>query len=174
MIRRYVVLLAVLAFISSTATAPAQSLQDELLKDWLEMKGTILKMADAMPEEKYTFKATPPQRDYGQQLLHVANANVINLNFLRGKATAPAINRNAKSKPEIVKAVTDSFDYGEALIREQTPQSLQEIVQTNAFLGPSSRARVIYFLIGHSWDIYGQMVVYLRMAGVTPPASAAP
>ncbi len=42
------------------------------------------------------------------------------------------------------------------------------------FLGPSTRARVLSFLIGHSWDIYGQMVVYLRLNGAVPPASQRP
>ena len=78
------------------------------------------------------------------------------------------------SKDEILKALTDSYDYGEALIREQTEQSMLQVIQTNQFLGPSSKARVIYFLIGHTWDIYGQMVVYLRLNGVTPPASQRP
>jgi hypothetical protein len=138
------------------------------------MKATLVKLANEMPEDKYSFKTTPPQRDFGQQVLHIATGNVINLNFLRGKATPPVINRNAKSKAEIIKAMTDSFDYGEALIKEQTPASLFEVVQTNQFLGPSSRARVIYFLLGHSWDIYGQMVVYLRLNGGIPPASQRP
>ena len=86
----------------------------------------------------------------------------------------PAVNRSARAKAEVIKAMSDSFDYGEALIEEQTAQSLFETVQTNQFLGPSSRARVIYFLIGHSWDIYGQMVVYLRLNGGVPPASQRP
>jgi hypothetical protein len=49
-----------------------------------------------------------------------------------------------------------------------------QIIETNQYLGPSSKARVIYFLIGHTWDIYGQLVVYLRLNGVTPPASQRP
>ena len=160
-----------------TATQPAAQssiLNRELLKDWVEMKDTIVKLANEMPEDKYSYKTTPPQRDFGQQVLHVAGANVSNLSFLRGKASPPAINRNAKSKAEILEAMAESFDYGEALIREQTPASMLEVVQTNAFLGPSSRARVIYFLLGHSWDIYGQMVVYLRLNGGVPPASQRP
>lgn len=162
--------------ISSALQANAQSatLNDELLKDWIDMKNTLMKLASEMPEDRYSYKSTPPQRDFGQQVLHIAGANVMNLNFLRGKATPPTINRNAKSKAEIMKAMADSFDYGEALIREQTPVSMFEIVQTNQFLGPSSRARVIYFLLGHSWDIYGQMVVYLRLNGGVPPASQRP
>lgn len=170
------VTLAVLALVGAASVASAQSaaLNEELLTDWLEMKSTLVKLAGEMPEDKWAFKATPPQRDFRQQVLHVAQANVINLAFLRGKAPAPAINRQAMTRAEAVKAMTDSFDYGEALIREQTPQSLFEVVQTNAFLGPSTRARVVYFLLGHSWDIYGQMAVYVRLNGGTPPASQRP
>ena len=159
---------------TSNATAQSSTLNRELLKDWIDMKETLVKLANAMPEDKFAFKTTPAQRDFGQQVLHIAGGNVINLNFLRGKAMPPAINRNAKAKAEIIKAMIDSFDYGEALIKEQTPESMFEVVQTNQFLGPSSRARVIYFLIGHSWDIYGQMVVYLRLNGGIPPASQRP
>ena len=39
------------------------------------------------------------------------------------------------------------------------------------FLGQPSRVRLVYFVIGHAWDIYGQMVVYLRLNGIVPPAS---
>ena len=159
---------------TSNATAQSSTLNRELLKDWIDMKETLVKLANAMPEDKFAFKTTPAQRDFGQQVLHIAGGNVINLNFLRGKAMPPAINRNAKAKAEIIRAMIDSFDYGEALIKEQTPESMFEVVQTNQFLGPSSRARVIYFLIGHSWDIYGQMVVYLRLNGGVPPASQRP
>jgi len=43
------------------------------------------------------------------------------------------------------------------------------------FLGPTaSRLRVIYFSMTHSQDIYGQLVVYLRLSGITPPASNRP
>ena len=63
--------------------------------------------------------------------------------------------------------------YGEALINEQTDQTLLGTVQAR-FMGPATRARVLYFLVGHTWDIYGQMVVYLRLNGKVPPASQRP
>ena len=112
--------------------------------------------------------------DNGQQILHIAGGNILYLRFFGGKAAPPTINRSATSKAEILKALADSFDYGTSLIKEQTDQSMMQVVQTNQFLGPSSRARVIYFLIGHTWDIYGQMAVYLRLNGVVPPASQRP
>lgn len=168
--------IACAAGVATTGHLEAQSatLNGELLKDWGDLKDTMMKIAAAMPEEKYSFKSTPPQRDFGEQILHVAGGNVMYFRFFGGKAVAPTINREAKGKADILKALADSFDYGTALIKEQTPQSMFETIQTNRFLGPSSRARVIYFLLGHTWDIYGQMAVYLRLNGVVPPASQRP
>jgi len=156
------------------AAAQSSTLNAELLRDWTEQKATMMKIADAMPEEKFSYKTTPPQRDYGQQILHVAGGNIMYLQFMGARATAPAINRNATGKAEILRALTDAFDYGAAVIEEQTDQSMMQTVETNRFLGRSSRARVIYFLLGHTWDIYGQMAVYLRLNGIVPPASQRP
>ena len=67
------------------------------------------------------------------------------------------------------------FDYGTAILKEQTDQTmLQPAAMPPGLMGPSSRARIFAFLIGHTWDIYGQMAVYLRLSGVTPPASDRP
>src|SRR4051812_45094964 len=138
---RAAVIIACLALLGSAPSSYAQSqtLNRELLNDWRDMKQTLVRLANAMPEDKYDFKSTPAQRDFAQQVLHIATANVINLNFLRGKATPPTINRSARGKAEVIKAMSDAFDYGEALIKEQTADSIFEIVQTNQFLGPSSR-----------------------------------
>jgi len=161
-------------FWPSAASAQASALRAELLRDWRDMEGTLAALAEAMPEDKYSFKTTPPQRDFAQQLLHVATANVVNLRFLGGEQPAPVVDRNARLKADVLKAMHESFDYGAALIQAQTDASILDVVQTNAFLGPSTRARVLYFLLGHSWDIYGQMVVYVRLNGGVPPASARP
>src|SRR5271169_7005788 len=87
---------AVLLLVASgRAAAQSALLNQELLKDWVSMKDTMMKLANEMPEAKYSFKTTPPQRDFGQQVLHVAAANLINLAFLRGKAAPPVIDRKA-------------------------------------------------------------------------------
>ena len=165
---------AIVALTMGRLSAQSATLNAELLKDWTDQKTLMMKIAEAMPKEKFSYKSTPPQRDYGQQILHVAGGNTMYLGFFGGKASPPAINRSATGKAEILKALSDSFDYGTALIKEQTEQSMMQTIQTNGYLGPSSRARVIYFLLGHTWDIYGQMAVYLRLNGVVPPASQRP
>lgn len=166
--------LAAIVALPRPARAQNASLHAELLKDWAELKPVMMAIAAAMPEDKFTYKSTPAQRDYGQQIMHVATGNMMYLRFFGGKAAPPAFNRNASSKAEILQALAASFDYGDALIREQTDQSMLQVIQTNQFLGPSSKARVIYFLIGHTWDIYGQMAVYLRLNGIVPPRSDRP
>ena len=94
--------------------------------------------------------------------------------FHDSKRARPETGVDAKltSKDAALKALDESFDYGAALLNEQTDQTLlQSVASAPGFLGPSSRARIIAFLTGHTWDIYGQMVVYLRLNGLVPPAS---
>ena len=83
----------------------------------------------------------------------------------------------ATSKPEILKALADSFDFGTAALKQQTDQTMiaqAETTRYDRFMGPSTKARVVYYVIGHTWDIYGQMAVYLRLSGKVPPASQRP
>ena len=165
-------LLAVL--LVHSAAAQTASLRDGALQDWTRLKDTMMKIADAMPEEKFGFRATPPERTFGEQILHVAEANVVQMGRFESKATPPAVNMKATSKAEILKALADSFDFGTAALNEQTDQSMVLTAATtryDRFMGPSTKARVVYYVIGHTWDIYGQMVVYLRLNGITPPAS---
>jgi uncharacterized damage-inducible protein DinB len=157
------------------ARAQSPSIQSELLRDWTALKDTMAKIAAAMPEDKFTYKSTEAQRDFGQQVLHVAQVNARFLQLLGGKAGAPTVDPKATGKAVILKSMDDTFDYGIALLKEQTDQTmLQPVANPPGFLGPSSRARIVWFLIGHTWDIYGQMAVYLRLNGVVPPASVRP
>jgi uncharacterized damage-inducible protein DinB len=134
----------------------------------------MMKISAAMPEEKFGYRATPAERTWAEQILHVAEANVNQIGRLGPKATAPVINMKATSRGEVLEALADSFDYGTAALNEQTDASMVEPAtntRVDRFMGPSVKARVVYYVIGHTWDIYGQMVVYLRLNGITPPAS---
>jgi uncharacterized damage-inducible protein DinB len=155
--------------------AQTVSVQSEMLKDWTGLKTTMDTIAKAMPEDKFSYKSTPAQRDYGEQIVHIAQVNVRFLGLVGAAAAAPRIDAKAVGKTATIKAMDDSFDYGIAILKEQTDQTiLHAAAMPPAFLGPSSRARMFTFLIGHTWDIYGQMAVYLRLNGVVPPASVRP
>jgi uncharacterized damage-inducible protein DinB len=162
---------AVLVASSVQPAAQSPSIQAELLKDLTNQKEQMGKIADAMPEDKFGFKATPAQRSYGEQIMHVAGANVMILKALGAKATPPTMNPKATAKAEILKALADSYDFGIAAVKEQTDQTMMQAVQGPAFLGSSTRTRITYFVLNHAMDIYGQMAVYLRLNGIVPPAS---
>ena len=155
------------------AAAPTSQVLVQLRADWQAQKDTMMKIADAMPEAKFGYKSTPPQRNYGEQIMHVALANVDLLKTLGGKAAPPTFTaESARTKADILKALADSYDYGTALLDEQTEATvLQPVNNPPSFLGPASRARIVWTLLAHTMDIYGQMAVYLRLNGIVPPAS---
>jgi uncharacterized damage-inducible protein DinB len=163
---------------SALAQAPAAvSLKAEMLKDWSGLKDTMTKIANEMPADKFNAKPTPAQQTFAERVVHIAQVNNRFLGAVGGSAKAPAFDAKVAgmSKEAAIKAMQDSFDYGTAILNEQTDQTLlQAAAMPPAFLGASTRARLFTFLIGHTWDIYGQMVVYLRLNGGVPPASQRP
>lgn len=157
---------------ATPAPAPGgAAVRADLIKDWERQKATLLAIADAMPEDKFGFKSTPAQRSYAEHIMHVATVNVDILKLVGGQATPPTFTaESAKTKADILKALGESYDHGIALLNEQTDATITGTIEA-AFLGPSTRARVFWFLLGHSMDTYGQLAVYLRLNGIVPPAS---
>ena len=183
MVRLVVSLLASLSLAQSSG-GPSAELAD-LQRDWRGQKVLLVGLAEAMPAEKFTYRPTPAQRTYGEQIMHIAVGNVANMRLLGTTRPMPfSLDRpagaqtleqslGARSKPEIIKMLSDAYDYGAAVLAEQTPDNINAIMDTKAalFWGGSTRARVVWSLLSHAWDIYGQMVVYARLNGIVPPAS---
>ena len=134
------------------------------------MEQEFVSAAEAMPEDKYDFSPTQGEfkgvRSFGAQVKHVAEAN----GYFFHDPTKPMVDNRAdieklKTKAEIVKALKDSFAEAHAYV--------DSITAENAFVTTSSgtHAGMATFGIAHLMDHYGQMVVYLRMNGIVPPAS---
>jgi uncharacterized damage-inducible protein DinB len=154
--------------------APASTtLAGDIQADWARTRQLITGIAEAMPADKYNFKPTPAQQTFGERVMHIATTDLFILRALGGKTPAPMINQKATTKADILAALKQTFDYGEAVIKEFNDQQWNERVMPPPFMGPSaSRIRIVYFDMQHSEDIYGQLVVYLRLNGGVPPASA--
>lgn len=137
------------------------------------MEKEFVDAAEAMPDDKFDFAPTTGEfkevRSFGSQIKHVAEANYF---FFAGdsftdatdKAKSDAIEK-LTSKAEIVQALKDSFTLAHSLIDGMTPD--------NAFVTTThgTRAGMASFGLAHMMDHYGQLVVYLRMNGIVPPAS---
>jgi uncharacterized damage-inducible protein DinB len=151
---------------------PITTLAGDVQNDLDRTRELVLNLVDAMPDDKFGFKPTPAQQSFGERAMHIAQADQFILGTLGGKSPAPKINAQATTKADILAALRQLYDWETALMKEFTDQQLVERVMPPAFLGTSaSRARIFYYSLQHTEDIYGQLVVYLRLNGVTPPAS---
>jgi len=155
------------------AVPACATLSCDVLGDWDRTKNLLIGLVNAMPDDKWNFKPTPAQQTFAERAMHVAQIDLALFGTLGGKTPAPALaNPKAATKAEVVAALQASFDYGAAVIKEFSDLQLAERIASMPFLGPSaSRLKVIYFSMEHTNDIYGQLVVYLRLNGITPPAS---
>jgi len=154
---------------------PCSTLSCEIENDWTRNNVVLSLLANAMPEDKYGFKPVPEEQSFGERVLHVAQVNIELLKGLGAKTPPPVIDPKATSKPAAMAALQKAGEYGVAVIREFGDQQLTGRVSSPWFMGPmATRQRIIYFLMTHSQDTYGQLVVYLRLNGVVPPASRQP
>ena len=159
--------------------AQTATLSGDLLTDWRQQKRMMMGIAEAMPEETFSFKPTEAQRTYAEQILHIAGANVYLMGHLGGSAAAPDVDRTdfkvfglpATSKAVVLEALSEGYDYGIAVLQEFSDEQLLQTVAGPPYLGNVTRVKMAYFTLSHAMDIYGQMAVYLRLNDVTPPAS---
>ena len=136
------------------------------------MKDTMAKIADAMPRPSSASRRRRPSAARRADL-HIAQVNVGLMQSLGGKAAAPMINIERHEEGRRHQGDERLVDFGTAVIKESTTRPCCGRADARRrFLGPSTRARVVYGLIGHTWDIYGQMVVYLRLNGIVPPPAS--
>ena len=69
--------IGVSVIVTASPLAAQTTISADVMKDWNAQRNTMMQIAGAMPEEKFGFKATPPQRSWGEQILHVAGGNVL-------------------------------------------------------------------------------------------------
>ena len=151
----------------STAWAQEGGLRADLVKDWAAQKERLVALAQAMPAEKYEFKATPEQRSFGEQMHHLGQANLNLFKRLdpQGKVPAPAA-PTGHGRDEVVKFLGESYDYAAAVLAA---------VPDAALTAPGTQgrtpARTVWAAMSNAANHYGQCVVYLRLNGIVPPAS---
>jgi hypothetical protein len=145
--------------------SPADRLAADLKDDWASQKKRLMELADAMPAEKYTFKATEAQRTFGEQLVHLAEAHVKMLQGLdaSGGVSVPTLSHEP-TKPEVLKSLGAAYDYGTAVL----DAAGGTLLEAN---GDSTRARAVWRAMSNAQNHYGQCVVYLRLNDIVPPAS---
>ena len=136
--------------------------------------------AEAMPEDKYSFAPTNGEfkgvRTFAMEVKHVAAVNyMVAAAILEEKPPVELGGENGpdsvKSKADIVKFLKDSFAYQHKAMNSLTEKNLTDNVKAPFGEGMVSKLGLATISIYHPYDHYGQMVEYLRMNGIIPPAS---
>lgn len=153
----------------------------ELLnKNLSNMEHEFIPAAEAMPEDKFGFAPTNGEfkgvRTYAQQVKHVAAVNYELAAALLeekppvdiGDESGPA---SITTKADIIKYLKDSFEYAHKALDTINAGNIAGTVKSPWGEGSVSRMGLAMSFAAHAFDHYGQMVVYLRMNGIVPPAS---
>ena len=136
-----------------------------------QVKGYIMKTAEAVPENLYSFKPTPEVRSIGQLLGHIADAtNSICGNAGGGKAAPIGAEKSMTTKAQLTKALQDAFAVCDKVIAGMTDAQAAET--TKFFIGgQSTRGMMIAFNTAHNFEHYGNLVTYMRINKMVPPSS---
>jgi uncharacterized damage-inducible protein DinB len=156
------------------STAAGNSISQAIKTAWDGAKRNLKESADQMPEPDYAFKPTEQVRTFGQILAHVAGANYVFCSAARGEKSPfeeDQFEKNAKTKPEIVKALTESLAYCDAAYVKLTDKTAAETVAMPFSMGSQARASALILNAGHLQEHYGNLVTYFRIKGMVPPSS---
>jgi uncharacterized damage-inducible protein DinB len=157
----------------------APTVASVLDKELSVVEKEVVSAAEAMPEEKYGFVPTGGEfkgvRTFGEQVRHIAAANNMFFGGVFGeKADFEVVEKgpvDVKTKAQIVEYLKASFAKGHKAIATITAENAVTKLEGAAFALVDTRLGLTSFACAHAFDHYGQIVVYLRLNGIVPPAS---
>ena len=169
---------------ASTSPSTPPTIASTIDREISLIEKEVLEAAEAMPEDKYDFspeKLNIPGSDYkgvrtfGEQLKHIAASNYLFWSPITGEKPPDSVNDgkgpdNMKAKADIIKYVKDSFAFGHKAVATLNESNLVQPIPRNN-RPPTTRLYLATFAPAHCFDHYGQMIEYLRMNGIIPPAS---
>jgi uncharacterized damage-inducible protein DinB len=160
---------------------PSPTVASVVDREISDIENLILNAAESMPEDKFNF--TPESlnitgddykgvRTFAVQVKHVASSNYFIWSPLTGDKVPENIKdgngpADLKNKEDIIRFLKDSFALGHKAAAALTAENMLQTPGNSK----STRLHLATFGVAHAYDHYGQMVEYLRMNGIVPPAS---
>jgi uncharacterized damage-inducible protein DinB len=170
---RLAVLFTALLGASLPPPLPAQTapIITEIRRDYTAVRDFFLQAAEEMPDSLYSFRPTPAVRTFARQVAHVADDQYNLCSRARGEvrhAAYTAIEDSLSTKHALLVALQGAFAYCDT--------AYATLTQATADLptpGGKGRTRLGYlnWNMWHTWEHYGNVVVYLRLNGLVPPSS---
>ena len=169
-----VLLKALMTFAAGSALVFGQAPANPVIQSshdlFKQISDLVLRSADKVPDNLYSFQATPEVRTIGQLFGHIADAsNHICALAIGGKATAGSVEKTAKTKADLITALKREFAACDAVYSKLTPASAVETIDLNG----QKRTRIaeMDYEVAHTWEHYGNLVTYMRLNKIVPPSS---
>lgn len=156
MIPRILLLIVLLSVSVAAQTPAAPSPNEEVKKGFIEVNDWVLKSAEMVPADKYSYKPTDTVRTFGQLIAHIADSyNYFCLN---------AVGNKVKYTTPIEEGATDK-----ATLMPKLKEAIGRC--TTAYDGKDSQFSALFANVGHTSLHYGNIITYMRMMGLKPPSS---
>jgi uncharacterized damage-inducible protein DinB len=157
---------------SEDKTPPSYDMKAQALFDLQDLHKKMVALANAIPAEKYTWRPEAGTRSISELFLHVSAANHNVVGMMASVTPEPAFRADGfetstTDKAKIVQQLDQSFAYAEASVKAMANA---DFARPEKKLGPEANSGdVIYILVTHNHEHFGQSIAYARMNGVTPP-----
>ncbi|MFD2585836.1 DinB family protein [Croceitalea marina] len=169
--------LVLVALISTTLvfSQPESELKTEFTKMylpvWLEAQSHCLEVAEAMPQELYSFRPTPESKSFAEQMVHIGyTIELLTKRYVQGMEVVPNTPDASKlSKSEIIALLKSGFSYTTEIIKTIEQEKLDETCVMYHSGNTVSRAFAFFYVQDHLTNHRAKANLYLRMNGIEPP-----
>lgn len=162
--------LSILSLAPAFAQAPANPLSAGQKGFYASVKNNVIRAAEKMPEDMYTYKPTPDVRNFGQLVGHVADAQYLFCAPVLGeKNPMLGIEKNETTKADLVQSLKDAVAFCDKAYDGMTDEQASQVVK--ALGRDMAKLTVLTINTAHSDEHYGNMVTYMRLKGLVPPSS---
>ena len=145
-------------------------LTDAVMARYKIIRQNLIESADAMPEDAYSFRLTPPQRPFAEWIGHTAMGNYNYCAMIKGQPADMHALHGLEGKTALSKALAQSFEFCDSALKDMDDRkALTEVTLGDKKVYP---VQGMIGLVSSGNEHYGNIVGYLRSKGVIPPSSA--
>lgn len=151
---------------------PASPFISDLLAEMDYVQNHVIQLAEAMPQEKYSWRPSEEVRSVSEVFMHIGGGGYFLLSMIGGsmpREFKPEMEKTITDKSEIKAFLKKSFEDAKNFISQIKEEDLDKSV--DFFGNKTNERRILMLVLSHNHEHLGQSIAYARMNGVVPPWS---
>lgn len=145
--------------------------RSEVLSEVIVQQDKFLRLAEAIPADKFSWRPSADVRSFAEVFLHVSAAN-FNLDKLVGTPPPTGVDvknleKSTTDKAQVIATLKNSYEHAKSVIRSMSDADLEKSMDW--FGGKNTERGILLFIVRHGAEHLGQSIAYARFAGVVPP-----